>query len=124
MLAQLVGVFGDGAEPPPDSSEPSRNCVICALFTDARSACVICPIFSSSVIRLIRSLTRVATGKLGSLYGCAVAAPGASTAAATTPSAAHRTNGRSALDSSNIADSFECGELPPGREYAAPLAVA
>src|ERR1041384_211003 len=69
MSAQLVALFGDGAEPPPDSSEPSRNWVICAPETALRSACVICPSFSSSDIRLSRSLTRVATGRLGSLYG-------------------------------------------------------
>src|SRR5262249_6353678 len=69
MSAQLVALFGDGAEPPPDSTEPSRDWVICAPDTEPRSACVICPSFSSSVIRLSRSLTRVATGRLGSLYG-------------------------------------------------------
>src|SRR5258708_16361471 len=69
MSAQPVAVLGDGAEPPPDRIDPTRNCVICAPLIDMRSAWVICPSFSSSDIRLIRSLTRVATGRLGSLYG-------------------------------------------------------
>src|SRR3977135_33631 len=77
MFAQPVAVLGDGAEPPPDSTEPIRNCVICALLTDIRSAWVIWPSFSSSDIRLIRSATRVATGWLGSLYGGVWAAAGA-----------------------------------------------
>src|SRR3954466_9096205 len=77
MSAQPVAVLGDGAEPPPDSTEPIRNCVIWALLIDIRSAWVIWPIFSSSVIRLIRSATRVATGWLGSLYGGVWAAAGA-----------------------------------------------
>src|SRR4051794_26730612 len=77
MSAQPVAVLGEGAEPPPDSTDPIRNCVICALLTDPRSAWVIWPSFSSSVIRLIRSLTRVATGRLGSLYGGVWAAAGA-----------------------------------------------
>jgi hypothetical protein len=41
MLAQLVALFGDGADPPPERIEPSRNCVICAFDTAPRSACVI-----------------------------------------------------------------------------------
>ena len=67
MLAQLVALFGEGAEPPPDSSEPSRNCVIWPLDTAFRSAWVIWPSFSSRLIRPSRSLTRAATGWLGSL---------------------------------------------------------
>src|SRR6266511_3534085 len=69
MFAQEVALLGDGAEPPPDSSEPRRNCVICALVTASRSAWVIWPSFSSRLIRDSRSFTRVATGRLGSWYG-------------------------------------------------------
>src|SRR5688572_19301535 len=69
MLAQDVALLGEGAEPPPESSEPSRNWVICAFETAARSAWVIWPIFSSRLIRESRSLTRVATGRVGSWYG-------------------------------------------------------
>src|SRR5690349_16208432 len=69
MLAHDVALFGDGAEPPPESSDPRRNCVICALVTALRSAWVIWPSFSSRLIRDSRSLTRVATGRLGSWYG-------------------------------------------------------
>src|SRR4051812_3295977 len=75
MLAQLVAVFGDGAEPPPDSTEPSRNWVIWAGVTEARSAWVIWPSLSSRLIRPSRSVTRVAIGSVGSWYGrpCAAA---------------------------------------------------
>ena len=86
MLAQLVALFGDGAEPPPESSEPRRNWVIWALETALRSAWVIWPSFSSRLIRPSRSLTRVATGRLGSWYGkgAARAADGANTPTAAT----------------------------------------
>src|SRR6185437_9037926 len=76
MLAQDVALFGDGAEPPPDRIEPSRNWVICALVTDPRSAWVIWPIFSSRLIRESRSFTRVGTGRLGSRYGSPAALAG------------------------------------------------
>jgi hypothetical protein len=66
MSAQEVAVFGDGAEPPPDSSEPSAKLVMSALLTEPRSACVICPIFPSNVMFAISWLTRVATGSDGS----------------------------------------------------------
>src|SRR5688500_10522125 len=98
MLAQDVALFGDGAEPPPDSSEPSRNWVICALVTEARSAWVIWPIFSSRLIRGSRSATRVATGRLGSWYGktAALAEPAATltTVDATRSTAAAARNSR------------------------------
>src|SRR3954453_21475381 len=76
MLAQDVAVFGLGAEHPPESTEPSRNWVICALVTEPRSAWVIWPSFSSRLIRDSRSLTRVATGWVGSWYGSTAALGG------------------------------------------------
>ena len=66
MSAQPVAVFGLGAEPPPDNTEPRAKLVMSALLTEPRSACVIWPIFSSSVIVDISWLTRVATGSDGS----------------------------------------------------------
>src|SRR5882757_6543420 len=69
MFAQDVALLGEGAEPPPDSSEPSPYAGMSAVVTDARSAWVIWPIFSSRVIRESRSSTRVGTGSVGSRYG-------------------------------------------------------
>ena len=66
MFAHEVALLGLGAEPPPDSSEPSRNVVMSALLTAPRSACVIWPSFSFRLIRDSRSATRVATGSDGS----------------------------------------------------------
>src|SRR6266545_345304 len=69
MSAQDVALFGEGADPPPDSSEPRAKLVMSALLTALRSAWVIWPIFSSSVMLAISWLTRVATGSDGSGYG-------------------------------------------------------
>ena len=68
MSAQAVGVFGVGTEPPPDSTLPRLSVVIFAVSasTLARSACVIWPIFSASVIRPRRSETRWLIGSDGS----------------------------------------------------------
>src|SRR5687767_6140359 len=85
MFAQLVALFGDGDEPPPDRIDPSRELVMSAAVTDARSAWVIWPIFSSSDIRGRRSATRVETGRLGSSYGNASAGD----AVTTSPAAVH-----------------------------------
>src|SRR3954468_7007601 len=76
MSTQAEGSFGVGTEPPPDSTEPSRSVVIWpgSAVTAPRSACVIWPILSSSVIRRIRSATRRSVESRGSRYGrpCAV----------------------------------------------------
>ena len=52
MSAQASGVLGVGTEPPPDSSDPSRQVVMSdgSAVTAPRSAWVICPTFSSRVI--------------------------------------------------------------------------
>ena len=52
MLAHASGVFGVGTDPPPDSSDPSRQVVtsVGSSLTAARSAWVICPPFSSRVM--------------------------------------------------------------------------
>src|SRR5882757_2342857 len=65
MFAHDVALLGDGAEPPPDSSEPSPYAGMSAVVTAVRSAWVIWPIFSSRVIRESRSSTRVARGGFG-----------------------------------------------------------
>src|SRR3954467_7605933 len=71
MSAHASGVFGGGVEPPPDRGEPSRYVVMIevSLSTSARSACVIWPILSASVMRPMRSATRSLTGRFGSWYG-------------------------------------------------------
>ena len=68
MSAQADGVLGVGTEPPPDSTLPRLSVVIfeVSASTLARSACVIWPIFSASVIRPRRSATRWPTGSEGS----------------------------------------------------------
>src|SRR4029453_13398263 len=76
MFAQDVALLGEGAEPPPESSEPRRNWVICAFVTAPRSAWVIWPRFSSRLMGDSRSAARVATGRLGSWYGRWLAAAG------------------------------------------------
>jgi hypothetical protein len=70
MSTQASGVFGVGVEPPPESTDPSISSAINvgSSATAPRSACVIWPIFSSSVIRPRRSLTRLATGWLALRY--------------------------------------------------------
>src|SRR4051812_38909937 len=75
MSAHAVGVFGVGVEPPPDSSEPRLSLVILevSLSTSARSAWVIWPIFSARFIRLMRSRTRVLTGRFAFSYGSCAA---------------------------------------------------
>src|SRR5262245_45918950 len=77
MSAHAAGVLGLGAEPPPESTEPSRNVVMSEVVTVPRSAWVIWPTFSSSVIRDIRSVTRSAGLSVGSWYGNWTAALGA-----------------------------------------------
>ena len=77
-------MFGLGAEPPPESTDPNRNWVICAGVTEARSAWVIWPSFSSRLMRDNRSLTRVATGWVGSWYGSTAALTGPAGRAALT----------------------------------------
>src|SRR3954449_4249047 len=57
MSAQPVGELSGGAEPPPESTEPSRYSRTSSGVTAARSAWVICPTLSSSDIRLSRSST-------------------------------------------------------------------
>jgi hypothetical protein len=54
MSAHASGVFGVGTEPPPDRIEPRPSVVIgvASSKTVSGSAWVICPTFSSSVIRL------------------------------------------------------------------------
>src|SRR2546430_16670154 len=69
MSAHAVGVFGLGADPPPESSEPSRLAVMSVPDTASRSACVIWPSFSSRLMRESRSATLTGTGWVGSLYG-------------------------------------------------------
>ena len=67
MSAQPAGVFCVGTEPPPESSEPEPE--VGDLAGDcrpSRSAWVIWPIFSASVIRPSRSSTRSAVGRAGS----------------------------------------------------------
>ena len=60
MSAHAVGVLGVGTEPPPDSTLPRLSVVIfdVSVSTLARSAWVIWPIFSASVMRDSRSWTR------------------------------------------------------------------
>src|SRR3954454_10998788 len=79
MSAHAVGVFGVGTEPPPDSRLPRLSLVILAVSvsTAARSACVIWPIFSASVIRPRRSATRCFTDSEGFWYGRAAPDAGA-----------------------------------------------
>ena len=68
MSAHDSALLVAGVEPPPDRSEPRFHVVIrlWSLSTDARSAWVIWPTFSASVIRDSRSRTRLATGSLAS----------------------------------------------------------
>src|SRR5882757_10435295 len=88
MFAQDVALLGEGAEPPPDSSEPSPYAGMLAVVTAARSACVIWPIFSSRVIRESKSSTRVCTGSVGSRYGSPAACAGRTCRPVTTMEAA------------------------------------
>src|SRR6266516_552313 len=92
MSAHAVGVLGLGAEPPPESSEPSRLLVMSLPLTASRSAWVIWPSFSSRLIRPNRSATRTETGWLGSLYGgtAAIARPVVSAPATSITPAATR----------------------------------
>ncbi len=71
MSAHAVGLFCVGVEPPPESSEPSSHVVIrlWSLLTAPRSACVICPTFSASVMRESRSRTRCLVVSDVSRYG-------------------------------------------------------
>ncbi|MFI9589874.1 hypothetical protein [Nonomuraea sp. NPDC052265] len=67
MSAQAAGVLTAGVEPPPDSSEPSTYVAMSPCLAGApRSACVIWPTFSASVIRASRSATRRRTGRRAS----------------------------------------------------------
>ncbi len=67
MSAHASGVFGVGTEPPPDSTLPSMSLVTFSPFgpTFWRSAWVIWPIFSCSVMRDSRSATRLRTDRFG-----------------------------------------------------------
>src|SRR3954452_14256631 len=69
MSAHEAAVFGDGAEPPPLSTEPIRDAATSGGEAARRSTCVIWPILSSSDMRESRSSTRWATGSDGSQYG-------------------------------------------------------
>src|SRR3954468_5310987 len=69
MSAHEAAVFGDGAEPPPLSTEPIRDAATSDAEAARRSTCVIWPILSSSDMRESRSSTRSATGSDGSRYG-------------------------------------------------------
>jgi len=64
MSAQPVGVLTAGTEPPPESTLPSLSVVIAlgSAATSSRSAWVIWPIFSFSLILLSRSRTRCPIG--------------------------------------------------------------
>jgi hypothetical protein len=68
MSAHAAGVFGVGTEPPPDRMLPRLSLVIfdVSASTFARSAWVIWPIFSASVMRDSRSSTRSGMGTLAS----------------------------------------------------------
>src|SRR3954447_6167803 len=70
MSAHALGVLPGGVDPPPDSRLPSFQSVIRVVssVTAARSAWVIWPIFSSSVIRPSRSFTRACTERCRSRY--------------------------------------------------------
>jgi hypothetical protein len=76
MSAHASGVFGVGVEPPPDSSDPSLQVAIRlgSPVTAPRSAWVICPIFSSRVIRASSSSARARGGSEASIHGRAAAA--------------------------------------------------
>src|SRR3954464_7635363 len=89
MSAQEAPVLGDGAEPPPLRTDPRPEVARSLGVTTLRSACVICPIFSSSDIRASRSFTRAATGCDASLYGGAwpIVAAGADNATNAQPDA-------------------------------------
>src|SRR3954467_5222453 len=81
MSAHASGVFSGGTEPPPDRIEPSPSALIGvgSVKTESRSAWVIWPTFSSSVIRWSRSLTRWLTGSRAFSYGNFCAAPAGAT---------------------------------------------
>jgi hypothetical protein len=68
MFTQDSGVFTGGVDPPPDSTDPSCHSAMSAGLskTAPRSAWVIWPIFSTSVMRPSRSATRLPTGRSGS----------------------------------------------------------
>uniref|UniRef100_A0A0A9GJ12 Uncharacterized protein n=1 Tax=Arundo donax TaxID=35708 RepID=A0A0A9GJ12_ARUDO len=57
-----------GTLPPPLSRLPMKLSLSTSGDATSRSICVICPIFSASVIRPRRSATRASTGLLASLY--------------------------------------------------------
>src|SRR2546423_12346923 len=97
MSAHPAGVFGVGVEPPPERMEPSRAVAVWAGVAAWRSASVICPILSSSVIRAIRSVTREETGACGFLYKGVVAAEAAGTRAVPDRSRPAKTAARSDL---------------------------
>src|SRR3954451_4897587 len=137
MSAHAVGVFGVGTEPPPDSRLPRLSLVILAVSvsTAARSACVIWPIFSASVIRPRRSATRFFTDSEGFWYGRAAAdagaevrvavaeAPGACQAvrvSARAAAAPHATARRRRWIDAVMETPATCA---PGHEVASPAAV-
>jgi hypothetical protein len=71
VSAQALGVFCAGTEPPPDSTLPRAYVVtrLGSAATSARSAWVIWPTFSASVIRPSRSATRCPVDSRGFSYG-------------------------------------------------------
>src|SRR2546423_12805249 len=99
MSAHAVGVLGVGTDPPPESRLPRLSFVIfdVSLSPLPRSACVIWPIFSASVMRESRSSTRALIGRSRFWYGSpadtraplrAAPVPGIPTATANAESAA------------------------------------
>jgi len=86
MLAHASGVFGVGTDPPPDSSDPSRQVVtsVGSSLTAARSAWVICPTFSSRVMAASsRSARALGLSELSIQGRSPLAAPAADGAAIT-----------------------------------------
>ena len=71
MSAHASGVFGVGVDPPPDSTDPSLQVAtsVGSPLTAPRSAWVICPTFSSSVIAASSSSARSRAVREASIHG-------------------------------------------------------
>jgi hypothetical protein len=71
MSAHASGVFGVGVDPPPDSTDPSLQVAtsVGSPLTAPRSAWVICPTFSSSVIAASSSSARSRAFSEASIHG-------------------------------------------------------
>src|SRR5690242_13963949 len=110
MSAHAVGVFGDGAEPPPDRIEPTRKVVTSAVLMAARSACVIWPTLSAKDIRGSRSATRAAGLNDGSWYG------NAKVAAVAARTVANAANGTSSASSGIRTRTRRCERALRGRK--------